>query len=243
MIEDPHSKSKKPNLASGWLSYNQFFSRQLNPGLRPIDKLTDNSVVTSPADCFYKATYSIDENSKTPEIKMKRTHKYASIEELLKHSRYKNEFSGGTFVHFYLAPFSYHRLHFPVSGVLKECYNMLGLAYANPRISNHKFYEPDAAEGGYEFSQARGILTIDTSNSLYGNIGIVAVIAVGMSQVSSVCLTAQVDNDFYKGEEFGYFLYGGSDIILLFQKGTDPDIDTGNHYRHYGTQIAICEKN
>ncbi|MDN2497194.1 hypothetical protein FHY52_10885 [Nocardia nova] len=29
-----------------------------------------------------------------------------------------------------------------------------------------------------------------------------------------------------KGDEFGYFTFGGSDIILLFQKGVEIDIDT-----------------
>jgi len=43
-----------------------------------------------------------------------------------------------------------------------------------------------------------------------------------------------------KGDEFGYFLFGGSDIIVLFQEGVKPQIDTGSQYRHYGTQIANC---
>jgi phosphatidylserine decarboxylase len=242
MIENPHIKSKRPNSPSGWLTYNQFFARSLNPGLRSIDSPMDNSVATCPADCFFKAQYLINSDSRIPEIKIKKTHKYASIETLLKDSHYKNAFNNGTFVHYYLAPYSYHRFHFPVSGILKECYTVKGLAYTNPIIANHDFYNPDGAEGGFEFTQMRGILTIDTTNSPYGNVGVIAVIPVGLSQVESVNMIAKPDNNFLKGDEFGYFLYGGSDIILLFQNGVNPKIDENKYYRHYGTKIALCQK-
>ena len=53
----------KPNNPSGWLTFNQFFARELNPGLRPIDSPGDNSVVTAPADCTFRKMYPIDENS------------------------------------------------------------------------------------------------------------------------------------------------------------------------------------
>ncbi|HMB91190.1 MAG TPA: phosphatidylserine decarboxylase, partial [Rhodothermales bacterium] len=83
--------------------------------------------------------------------------------------------------------------------------------------------------------------TIDTTDSPFGNVWIVAAIPVGMAQVSSVNMTATVGNTLLKGDEFGYFLFGGSDIIVLFQEGTNPKIDPGTNYRRYGTPSAICE--
>ena len=53
----------KPNSPSGWLTFNQFFARELNPGLRPIDDPSDNTVAVAPADCTYRKMYKIDENS------------------------------------------------------------------------------------------------------------------------------------------------------------------------------------
>ena len=85
-------------------------------------------------------------------------------------------------------------------------------------------------------------ITIDTTNSPYGNVGIVAVIPIGMCQVSSVNMIATKGSNLLKGDEFGYFLFGGSDIIVLFQKGIDPQIPTGSQYRNYGTKIADCKK-
>ncbi len=47
----------KPNTPSGWLTFNQFFARRLNAGLRPIQDPWDNTVVTSPVDCVFKLVF------------------------------------------------------------------------------------------------------------------------------------------------------------------------------------------
>lgn len=230
----------RPNTPSGWLTFNQFFARELNPGLRPIASPTDNSVVTCPADCTFKATYPIGPDSTIPEIIVKKTHKFASIEDLLEdNSKYKSKFKNGVFAHYFLSPYSYHRFHAPVAGTVLECRPVKGLVYLDVNITGKQFDAPDRAEGGYEFAQARGIITLDTKDSPYGDIGLVTTIPVGMCQVSSVNMTATVDAELLKGDEFGYFTFGGSDIIVLLQAGAIPDkeIDENGDYRHYGTPI------
>ena len=83
------------------------------------------------------------------------------------------------------------------------------------------------------------MITIDTTGSPYGDVGIVAVIPIGMCQVSSVNMIATTGCPALKGDEFGYFLFGGSDIIVLFQAGTNPVInEDASSYRLYGTSIA-----
>lgn len=231
-----------PTTPGGWHTFNQFFARELNPGLRPIASPFDNCVLTSPADCNYKATYNIAADSTIPEITIKNTHKFSSIEDLLEGSKYKKDFANGTFVHYYLSTFSYHRFHTPSSGTIKECYPIHGKVYLDVNIKDNQFDSPDSAEDGYEFAQARGVIVIDTKDSPYGNIGKVAVIPIGMCQVSSVNMMANVGTELLKGDEFGYFLFGGSDIIVLFQEGIHPYIDTDETYRHYGSQIASCSK-
>lgn len=228
----------RPNAPSGWLTFNQFFARELNPGLRPIASPGDNSVITSPADCTYRNMFAIDPDSTIPEITIKKTHKFANVKDLLAGSPYADAFANGTFIHYFLGPYSYHRFHTPVAGLLRECRAVRGLVYLDVQLSGNQFDAPDSAQGGYEFAQARGIVMIDTSNSPYGDIGIVGVVPVGMCQVSSVNMTAQVGNNVRKGEEFGYFLFGGSDIIVLLQEGVNPNVYTSNRYRHYGTAIA-----
>ena len=240
-VEDSMVKGK-PNNPSGWLTFNQFFARELNPGLRPIANPSDNTVVVTPADCNYRAQYKINADSSIPEITIKNKHKFANIHQLLEGSQYKDEFANGTFIHYFLSPFSYHRFHTPVAGLVKECYPIHGLVYCEVGIKDKQFDAPDNSEDGYQFAQARGVITIDTAKSLYGNVGIVAVIPIGMCQVSSVHMIAAEDKELLKGDEFGYFRFGGSDIIVLFQEGANPQIDINEDYRHYGNKMAKCKK-
>lgn len=226
------------NAPSGWLTFNQFFARELNPGLRPIASPMDNSVIVSPADCTFRNAFPIGPDSEIQQVTVKKTHKFANINNLLEGSPFAGEFANGTFVHYFLGPYSYHRFHTPVAGLLRECRAIQGLVYLEVNLKEGQFDAPDTAAGGYEFSQARGVVVLDTSGSAYGDVGLVGVVPIGMCQVSSVNMTGQVGNNMLKGDEFGYFLFGGSDIILLFQEGANPDIYHGNQYRHYGTAVA-----
>lgn len=229
----------KPN--TPWNCFNDFFARELNPGLRPIDSPNDNRVVTTPADCTFRKKYQIDENSNIAEIVVKQTHRFGNIHQLLEGSKYADSFANGTFVHYFLGPYSYHRFHVPVSGIIKESYAIKGLTFLEVNVAkNGQFDAPDNAENGYQFLQARGVITIDTTNSPHGDMGIVAVIPIGMCQVSSVHMTAVPETNAAKGDEFGYFKFGGSDIILLFQEGKSPAINECSNYRHYGNSISTC---
>ena len=75
-----------------------------------------------------------------------------------------------------------------------------------------------------------------------GDVGMVAVVPVGMAQVSSVNMIAVPGSQLLKGDEFGYFMFGGSDIIMLYQKGKKPQINTSKHYRLYGSDLSKGKK-
>lgn len=233
----------RPNNPSGWLTFNQFFARELNPGLRPIAAPGTNTTAVAPADCTYKQHYAIDADSGIPAITIKGTHTYANVRDLLAGSRYADAFADGHFIHFFLGPYSYHRFHTPVAGTVVECYPVRGKVYLKVQLAQHQFQAYDASQGAYEFAQARGVLTIDTTGSPHGDVGIVAVVPVGMCQVSGVTMTYTPGTPCLKGDEFGYFTFGGSDIIVLFQKGARPDYnpafsDPNPPYSLVGTPIA-----
>ena len=195
-----------------------------------------------PADCTFRKRYHINDDSSvdTP-FRLKQTHTIGNVKELLKGSRYAEDFKNGTFAHYFLSPYSYHRFHTPVTGIVRESYPVEGLTYLEVNLKDGRFDAPDNAENGYEFRQARGVITIDTTLQPEGNKGIVAVVPVGMCQVSSVHMTLKPSPDtVQKGTEFGKFLFGGSDIIVLFQKGMAPKIDECNVYRYYGRSMSIC---
>ncbi|WP_299908608.1 phosphatidylserine decarboxylase [uncultured Paracoccus sp.] len=234
----------RPNEPSGWKTFNQFFARELNPGLRPIVNPADNRTIVAPADCTYKQHYQIGANGEIqPPITIKGTHSYATVQMLLSGSQYADAFNGGHFIHFFLGPYSYHRFHTPVAGVVKECYPLTGQVYLKVTLGGGQFQAADSSDDGYEFLQARGIITIDSSASAFGNVGIVAAIPVGMCQVSGVNMTHLVDQPCLKGDEFGYFTFGGSDIIVLTQAGVDVTYNpaffqTPPPYSHYGSLVA-----
>ncbi len=245
----PYNFKDSSEHETSWSSFNDFFFRQLNGAdpktgispLRPISEPNNNTIIASPADCTYKQSYSIDENGNIPQIKLKHSHRFTSIQTLLDSSIYSNDFNGGTFVHYFLSPFDYHRFHTPVSGKILECKPVVGKAYLDVVLTNDgQFDAPDGNQNGYEFTQARGIIIIETEE-----IGKVAIIPVGMAQVSSVHMYDLSGKNVCKGQEFGKFAFGGSDIIVLFEKNPKLqlmkfDNDTPIHFK-YGEVVAKWE--
>ncbi len=228
----------RPNMPSGWQTFNQFFARELNPGLRPIASPADNTVVACPADCSYEQSFAIGDDSSIPATRVKGTATYGRIPELLEDSPHADAFAGGTFVHYMLPPSAYHRFHTPVAGHVLESRVVQGQVYMQVGVEDGGFASKDRTDTGYEFFQTRGILVLDTSERPEGNLGLVGVVPVGMSHVASVVLSAGAGVGLAKGSEFGYFQFGGSDIILLFQRGVHVDIDTSDAFRHVGTSAA-----
>ncbi len=235
-----------------WNCFNDFFYRQLNGAnpetgispLRPIAAPDTNNIIAAPADATYRKEYDIDKNGNIPGITLKHTHEISSIEILLDGSPYANDFNNGTFVHYFLSPFDYHRFHTPVFGKILECRPVQGKAYLDVTIIDDasdqqgQFDAPDGAENGYEFTQARGIVIMETQD-----IGKVAIIPVGMAQVSSVHMYDLAGKDVCKGYEFGKFAFGGSDIILLFEENKNLELfkyDTNGDPIHfkYGEKVA-----
>jgi len=219
---------------SGFLTFNQFFARELKSGKRPIAGLADDAVVVSPADSTFKDKYDIDENSEIvstdSKITVKHTHRF-SIAQLLDDSPHMYDFAGGVFMHSFLGPSDYHRFHVPVAGRLKEARVINADVFLDVSIQDGAY---DAADGtGYQFSQARGLIVIESA------IGLVAVLPIGMAQVSSTTLVAEEGSLLAKGEEFGYFTFGGSDIIVMFQKDsvTLDHLNQGTEY-YVGMEIA-----
>jgi phosphatidylserine decarboxylase len=138
-----------------------------------------------------------------------------------------------------LPPSAYHRYHCPVAERVEESYVVAGKVYMEVDLEDYQLRSKDSAQTGYEFTQVRGVLTLNTSAVADGDIGLVGIIPVGMSHVASVNLTTVPGTSVVaKGEEFGFFQFGGSDIIVLFQEGADAQIDTRAAMRRVGSAIA-----
>ncbi|SDF83574.1 phosphatidylserine decarboxylase [Klenkia brasiliensis] len=229
-----------PNAPSGWTTFNQFFARELNPGLRPISAPDDVRVVTSPADCSFVHHYDIGADHRIPATTIKRTHTYGSIPELLSGSPHAEAFAGGTFTHYMLPPSSYHRFHLPVAGRVLEAPVVQGHAYMQVDLVDGQLQSVDAADSGYEFHQTRGWVVLDTAVGDGPDLGLVAVVAVGMAHVASVRITAVPGTTSPKGQQFGFFQFGGSDVVVLLQAGVADQVDTDPGPRKVGSVIATA---
>jgi phosphatidylserine decarboxylase len=135
-------------------------------------------------------------------------------------------------MHNFLGPNDYHRFRAPVRGTVLECRAIQQRVYLDVVIKDGEYSAPDGA--GYEFKQTRGLIIFDSP------IGLVAVLPIGMAQVSSVNMTAVEGAYLNKGEEFGYFLFGGSDIILLFEADSNVVISAAPMI-HYNCGMCIAE--
>ena len=82
-------------------------------------------------------------------------------------------------------------------------------------------------EPGYQFMQMRGPVVIQSS------IGKVAILPMGMAQVSSIIVTAEKGTTLRKGDEISYFQFGGSDIVIVFRRDSNVSITAqpGVHYK------------
>ncbi|KAF2148619.1 hypothetical protein K461DRAFT_272092 [Myriangium duriaei CBS 260.36] len=196
-------------------SFNDFFYRTLKPGSRPIAEPDNAKTIVFPADSTFDVAYSIDANDF---INVKGLQ--WNTNDLLKDSRYHDDFDGGVWMHAFLNTWNYHRQHAPVAGVVKEAKIIHGAAYIDVIASDDGDLEHirrlpslSAQDGsGYQFLQTRGLIVIDA-----GELGLVAVLPIGMSQVSGIVLTVEPGQKVEKGDNLSYFKFGGSDIVVVFQ--------------------------
>ncbi|VBA37509.1 Phosphatidylserine decarboxylase proenzyme [Mycobacterium innocens] len=159
---------------------NQFIAREINGGLRPIAEPASNLVATSPADCHYQHAYDIDAESNIPATQVK-NRKYGQRQAALGRQRLQRKLCPRHLRPLHAAVHAYHRYHLPVAGVIKESFRINAKVFMQVGIENHELQASHSASSGYEFSQTRGVVTIDTAESDCGNIGVVAVIPVGMA--------------------------------------------------------------
>lgn len=237
---------------SNWHSFNDFFSRRLkSPDQRPIVSPEDNSVVASPCDSEPQGVWAIDDESyivSEDKIAVK-SRVFNSVRNLISpESPYCDAFAGGTFYHAFLNVNDYHRYHFPLSGTIKEIRvipgddALGGTVTWEPQLQQ---YVVDCSVPGWQSIETRGLVILDTEEY-----ELVAVMPIGMSQVASVNFEPElkVGSQVKKGDMLGYFLFGGSDFVLVFQKQagfhfTAPANEDGS-WKHIlmGEEIGLLKK-
>ncbi|KAJ7224252.1 phosphatidylserine decarboxylase-domain-containing protein, partial [Mycena pura] len=190
-------------------TFNDFFSRKLKPGARPVDNVDDPLAICSAADCRLTVFQTMD-IAKEFWVKGREF----TIPNLLgvdPASEKASTFDGSSVAIFRLAPADYHRFHCPIDGTVGETKHIPGQYYTvNPQVVN---------EPGFD------VFTANTRSILYlthAATGLpVAFVAIGALLVGSICWTngGEQGKIVKRGDELGYFAYGGSTVVALFPKG------------------------
>ena len=192
-------------------SFNDFFIRKLKPSARPISAA--DAVI--PAD----GRYFFYENIEKAEGFVVKGQKF-SLKALLGDDLLAEKYKEAAMVMARLCPTDYHRFHVPVDGV-----------GGSPRQINGYLYSvnPIAVRQNISiFSENKRVIT-SLSSDLFGD---VIFIEVGATNVGSIVHTSQANAALKKGDEKGYFEFGGSSLIVLFPKGAiafDSDLLEATH--------------
>lgn len=203
-------------------SYNQFFTRRIKPEKRPIDRVPDHLI--SPCDAKI-SVYRIDDRSV---FRIKDS--YYRVSDLLKNDFLARRLEGGYCFIFRLEVDDYHRYCYIDSGTKSDNTFIRGeLHTVNPiAMKRYNIYKRNSRE--------YTVLHTD-------NFGDVAQIEVGAMLVGRIRNRHGV-HTFVRGEEKGKFEFGGSTVVLLFERDTvTPDSDLlKNTANGFETVVKLGEK-
>lgn len=197
----------------GWKSYNDFFHREIKLSARPISSPKNPKVIVSANDGIVS---TIARGVKRSDEFWVKGQPYSLVNMLNGDQDYVERFVGGDVFQSFLSGANYHRWHSPIDGVVRKVELVEALMFSDLEAVNP---DPGAATNdlGYETSvNTRGLVYVESKDPV---IGTVCVMPVGITEISSVRFSVKKGETVKKGQELGYFSYGGSTLALVFQPG------------------------
>ncbi|PWN47221.1 hypothetical protein IE53DRAFT_402784 [Violaceomyces palustris] len=197
-------------------TFNEFFYRKLKPDARPIDQPDDPTRLVGGADCRMMAFETVQEATriwiKGSEFSISRLLGDGAPRERKELDRYQN---GGSVIIWRLAPQDYHRFHAGTDGVVERITWIDGEYYT---------VNPMAIRSTIDVygENIRSVIKIRSDH-----FGTYYVVCVGAMMVGSTVLTIKEGDRIIRGQEIGYFKFGGSTLVVVFERGRtqfDKDI-------------------
>lgn len=211
-------------------SFNDFFTRRLKPGVRPV--ADDARAVVSPADGFLSELGVVEDGR----LLQAKGHRYSAA-ALLTDAELARRYRNGTFVTVYLSPRDYHRVHAPVAGRLVRTIEVPGRLFPVNEASQ-------ASISGLFCRNERLICDFDNYALVFVGALIVASIETAWSDGPHspyrMRLERRAEGHFDQADEVGRFLLG-STVIALFPPGAlelDADLKPGMPVR-MGQRIGV----
>lgn len=203
--------------AESFASFNEFFYRKLKSEARPVDANPNAAVF--PADGRHLAIANVDE-AETFYIKGQRF----DLRAFLADDALAEQFAGGSMLISRLCPVDYHRYHFPVSGTVEEPVLINGPLYSVSPLALRRNLAI--------FWQNKRMRTLIES-PVFGKVVVMEIGATCVGSIHSTFAPGPVE----KGQEKGYFSFGGSCLITLFQSGGIRFDDALLQYSAQSTEV------
>lgn len=205
-----------------YVSFNDFFTRRLAPGARPVRE--EPEVFVSPCDGRLSVC-KIDGD----QVFFIKNSRY-TVQSLLRNRKLAERFVGGYVWVFRLCVDDYHRYIFVDEGKPSKSVRIPGVFHTVNPVANERF--PIYQENTREYSLLRT-----------KNFGTVLQMEVGAMLVGRI-ENRSVGSHVYRGQEKGNFAYGGSTVILMTRKGAvEPDGDIlKNSRENMETKVRLGEK-
>lgn len=178
-------------------SFNDFFIRKLKKEARPV--VEDPNIVVTPADGRY-LVYPKFQQFAVKGVQF-------SLKSFLQSVSGANRYKEGSMAIARLCPSDYHRFHFPCDGIPSKAVLINGPLYSVNPIALRKRISILA-------ENKRMVTEIETER-----FGTILYVEIGATAVGSIRQTYTPNQPVQKGDEKGYFEFGGSCIVLLFEKG------------------------
>ncbi|KIP10759.1 hypothetical protein PHLGIDRAFT_28259 [Phlebiopsis gigantea 11061_1 CR5-6] len=205
----------EPSDINAYSSFQEFFIRHHKPNARPVASPEDPSVATMVADSRVVVYDSVEE-----------THKLwikgrdFSIAQLISDKVAARPWANGAVASFRLSPQDYHRYHSPVRGVVRWWKELDGDYYSVDPVAIRSDIDVLAANARSAFC----LSTSEFGDVLFVAIGALEVGTVKLSDKITCVLPGSAHNNagkvtIEKGEEVGFFEFGGSSIIIAFERG------------------------
>ncbi|MCC8022149.1 MAG: phosphatidylserine decarboxylase [Akkermansia sp.] len=183
----------------GWRSFNEFFYRRTVPGARPV---CGGGAPAFPADGRHSGWQDVSE-MKGVFLKGQRF----DLPALLGDEALARRYAHGSLVLSRLSPVDYHRFHFVSAGIPSAPRRIPGpLASVSPLALRRRL--------AWLWTNKRELTLLETPD-----FGTVLTVAVGATGVGAIHQTYKSGRPVEKGDEQGYFAFGGSTIITLFEEG------------------------
>jgi len=206
-----------------FVSFNDFFYRKLKPNAREI-----HDGLVSPADGKIIAFENINGVNEF----FVKGNKFTLL-DFLQDKQLAEKYKNSSLFIIRLAPNDYHRFHFPYSGNISNSHRIRGKYFSVSPYALRKSFSKVFCENKRDYS-------ILTTNSK-GNI---LISPVGATMVGTIIETYHPNSIVKKGDEMGYFAFGGSSVLILIDKDKvkiDADI-LENTKKGLETSIVMGEK-